>query len=190
VNDVLEATVDVLAHGGYGKLSFEEVAERAGVSRTTVYRRWATKQDLVRAAMLRLCEARTQAATDTGTLRGDLLELIRVKIVDDEQERERTVGITRALMAEFDDPELLALARVVRDRFNQPLLAAVERAIARGELPPGTDPLLVVEPIFAPIHFRFAVFGELTELAEAERYVDLVLAGVKAGAAVRRTPAR
>jgi AcrR family transcriptional regulator len=190
VHDVLEATVDVLAHGGYAKLSFEEVAEKAGVSRTTVYRRWATKHDLVRAALLRLCEVVSASARDTGTLRGDLLEHIRSSIVEDRRERERSVGITRALMAQFEDEELLAIVRLIRDRIRQPIVAAVERAIARGELPAGTDPLLVIDPILSPLHFRFAVFGEYTDLAEAGRIVDLVLAGARSGAAVPRSPAR
>jgi AcrR family transcriptional regulator len=190
VNDVLEATVDVLAHGGYAKLSFDEVAAKAGVSRTTVYRRWATKHDLVRAALLRTCEECASSARDTGTIRGDLLEHIQARIVEDRQARERTAGLTRALMAEFDDPELLALARLIRERVQQPVLAAVERAIARGELPAGTDPFLVMEPILAPLHFRVAVFGETISLGEAERLVDLVLAGARAGAAVRRPSPR
>jgi AcrR family transcriptional regulator len=187
VNDVLEATVDVLAHGGYAKLSFDEVAAKAGVSRTTVYRRWATKHDLVRAALLRMCEVCASSARDTGTIRGDLLELIVMRIVDDPRERERTAGLTRALMAGFDDQELLALARLIRERIKQPMVGAIERAIARGELPVGTDPLLVIDPIFAPLHFRLAVFGEKPDLAEAELLVDVVLAGARSGAAVRRS---
>jgi len=186
VNDVLEATLDVLARNGYAALSFEEVAAKAGVSRTTVYRRWPSKHDLVRTALLRLAEMRS-AARDTGTLRGDLLEFIRVKIIDDRRERERQAGLLRALMAEFGDQELLALARLVRDRMQQPIVAAVERAIARGELPPGTDPLLVIDPVFATLHFRLAVFGHEPDLGLAEQLVDVVLAGARAGAAVRRT---
>jgi AcrR family transcriptional regulator len=189
VNAVLEATVDALAHSGYANLSFDEVAARAGVSRTTIYRRWATKHDLVRAALLRMCEACGSSARATGTLRGDLLELIRARLVDDPRERERTAGLMRALMAEFDDSELLALARLIRDRMTQPIVAAIERGIARGELPAGTDPTLVMEPIFAPLYHRVALFGETTELAEAGRFVDVVLAGARSGAAVRRPSA-
>lgn len=69
---------------------------------------------------------------------------------------------------------------------QQPIVGAIERAIARGELPAGTDPLLVMEPIFAPLHFRVAVFGENPDLGGAARLVDLVLAGARAGAAGRR----
>lgn len=190
VNDVLDATVDVLAHGGYAKLSFDEVAAKAGVSRTTVYRRWATKHDLVRAALLRLCEVCASAVRDTGTLRGDLLDFIQTRLIDDRRERERTAGLLRALMAEYDDQELLALARLIRGRMQQPIISAVERAVARGELPAGSDPFLVMDPIFATLHFRLGVFGEEPDLAYAEPLVDVVLAGVRSGAGIRRTPGR
>ncbi len=186
VNDVLDATVDVLAHNGYAALSFEDVAAKAGVSRTTVYRRWASKHDLVRTALLRLCEMQWSGVRDTGTLRGDLLELVRAKVIGDRRERERNAGLLRAVMAEFADPELLALARVVRGRMQQPIVAAVERGMARGELPAGTDPLLVLEPIFSTLHFRVAVFGENPDMGFAEQIVDLILAGARTGAGVQR----
>lgn len=185
---VLDATVDVLAHSGYAKLSFEEVAEKAGVSRTTVYRRWSSKHDLVRTALLRMCEACAGSARDTGSIRGDLLDVVRARLVDDRAERNRTSGLMRALMAEYDDGDLVAISRLIRDRMQQPAVSAIERAIARGELPAGTDPILVLDAIFAPLFFRLAVFGEDTPPAEIEQLVDLVLAGARAGAARRRAP--
>lgn len=184
---VLEATLDALAHDGYAALSFEGVAARAGVSRTTLYRRWPSKHDLVRAALLRVCEARLSTVRETGSLRGELLEYVRAQFLE-RRERERTVGLLRALMPEFDDPELLALVRLARARFEQPLVAAVERAIARGELPAGTEPTLVFEPITSALFFRAAVFGDDVDASSAERLVDLVLAGARAGAAVRPAP--
>jgi AcrR family transcriptional regulator len=186
VNAVLDATVDVLARNGYAALSFEDVAAKAGVSRTTIYRRWASKHDLVRTALLRLCEMQSSGVRDTGTLRGDLLEFIRVKLIGDRRERERNAGLLRALMAEFADSELLALVRLVRGRMQQPIVAAVERGIARGELPAGTDPLLVIDPIFATLHFRVAVFGDNPDMGFAEPLVDVIVAGARTGAGVQR----
>jgi AcrR family transcriptional regulator len=183
VNDVLEATVDVLATTGYSGLSFEDVAARAGVSRTTIYRRWPTKQDLVRAALLRFAEE-CPAVADTGSLRGDLLAELDAML--DVEHAARHAGLLRALMADFDDPELLALARLVRDRMRQPAIAAVERAIARGELPPGTDPDVVMEPTAFAVVMRQAIFGEQVDRAYGERLVDVLIAGARAGAAVKR----
>jgi AcrR family transcriptional regulator len=183
VHDVLEATIDLLAHRGYVALSFEEVAAKAGVSRTTIYRRWPVKQDLVRAALLRMAEEHP-VAPDTGSLRDDLLAGIRLKLLAGATERE--AGLTRALMAELTDPELLALARVVRDRVLQPFVAAVDRAIARGELPAGTDAMAVIDPILAPVHVKSCLLREPIEPGYVERLVDLVLAGARHLPAARR----
>jgi AcrR family transcriptional regulator len=187
VNDVLEATLDVLARVGFAALSFEAVAEKAGVSRTTIYRRWATKGDLIRAALLRMCETHGLVARDTGTLRGDVLEVVRAKVLDP-VERERHTALLRSGVADLDDPELAAIGRLVRTQMQQPLVAAVERAVARGELPAGTDASLVMDPIFLTLHFRSAIFGEDVGMDFAEQLVDVVLAGARAGAAVRRAP--
>lgn len=185
VNDVLDATLDLLARVGYARMTFDAVAERAGVSKTTVYRRWPTKPDLVRAALLRLVDVFPKVR-DTGTLRGDLLEVARVRFLDDSRERSRAVGLMRANLGDLDDAELRALGRLVTDRANQPIVAAVERGIARGELPPGTDPALVIEPIYATLQFRVFVMSDAPDLAYVEQLVDLVLAGARGGAAVRR----
>ena len=187
VNDVLEATVDVLARTGFAALSFDAVAELAGVSRTTIYRRWSSKDELVRAALLRLAEAQP-VAHDTGSLRGDLVEFIRLRLIENRRERERAMGLLRANMAELADPGLLALSRLVQERWHRPIMSAVERAIARGELPPVTDPVLVIEPIFGTLQFHLFIFAQEPDLAFAEQLVDLVLAGARAGAAVRRAP--
>jgi AcrR family transcriptional regulator len=183
VHDVLAAAVDELARSGYAALSFDAVAARAGVSRTTVYRRWPTKPDLVRAALLRLAEEHTGQPPDTGALREDLLELVRRRLAANVADRD--AGLTRVLMAEVSDPEVAALARVVRTRFQAPIVLAVERAIARGELPRGTDPLLVLEPITATMHLKVAVFRDVLEPGFVEALVDLVIAGARSGAAVR-----
>ena len=185
VRDVLDATVDVLAHSGYSAFSLEGVAERAGVSRTTIYRRWPTKAELVRTALLRFAEARP-AAADTGLLRDDLM--VALGGCFDPAQAARDAGLLRALMADFDDPELLAIARLVRDRIRQPALAAVERAIARCALPAGTDPDVVIDPAVFTVLLRQAMFREHVEPEFGERLLDVLLAGARAGAGVK--PAR
>jgi AcrR family transcriptional regulator len=183
VEDVLSATVDELAHRGYAALSFDTIAARAGVSRTTVYRRWPTKADLVRAALLRMAEEHAAQPPDTGSLRDDLLEIIRRRL--SAHVAERDAGLTRVLMAEVADPDVEALARVVRARVQEPIVLAVERAVARGELPRGTDPRLVMDPVMATVHLRVVVFRDELEPGFLERLVDVVLAGARSGAAVR-----
>jgi AcrR family transcriptional regulator len=180
VHDVLEAALDEMARVGYAALRFEDVAARAGVSRTTIYRRWPTKADLVRAAALSMVDDEA-AAPDTGSLRRDLVDMLSAKVC---RWSARDVALMRGVMAESTDPDLVALVRLVRSRHDDRYAAMVERAIMRGELPRGTDPRLVVEPIAAPFHLRLCLLSETSTREEIERVVDVVLAGARTGAAI------
>lgn len=175
---VLDATIDVLARFGYEALTFEAVAATAEVSRTTVHRRWRSKRELVRAAMLLRCDARLALLHDTGSLRGDLAEMVRVLIFGGARDRAANAALVAALTAEYDDPELSAIVRVVRERAERPLFAIVERAIARGDLPRCVAPALVVEPLVATLHLRRAVQGG-GDREFSERLLDLVIAGAR-----------
>lgn len=74
---LLDAAWQELRDVGYAALTIDAVAQRAGTSRPVLYRRWATKTDLVRAAVEHALRREPSTAPDTGTLRGDLLELLR-----------------------------------------------------------------------------------------------------------------
>jgi AcrR family transcriptional regulator len=176
VEHVLEAALDEMARVGYAALSFDAVAARAGVSRTTVYRRWPTKADLVRAAVLAQMEDEPPAP-DTGSVRGDLLELVARTF---HESTTRDLALLRGVMAAASDAEVAALTRFARERREERYFTIVARAIQRGELPLGTPPRLVVEPLMATTYFRLCVFGERTASRELEPLVDLVLAGARA----------
>src|SRR4051812_8420984 len=79
IHDVLDATLEELARSGYVALTIESVAARAGVNRTTIYRRWPTKYALVHAAMLASQDG-LQEAPDTGAIRSDLMTLARQRL--------------------------------------------------------------------------------------------------------------
>src|SRR6266487_2194893 len=71
VDEILRATAEELSTSGYAGLRIEDVAARSGVNKTTIYRRWPRKSDLVSAALLHLWA--DEAPPDTGSLREDLL---------------------------------------------------------------------------------------------------------------------
>lgn len=75
--DLLEAAWAELTEHGYAELTFEGVARRADTSRSVVYRRWSTRRDLVLAALRHRTDEPPQPAPDTGSLRGDLVEILR-----------------------------------------------------------------------------------------------------------------
>src|SRR5436309_11083116 len=77
IEAVIQATFEELVRVGYGGLSIEEVAARAGVNKTTVYRRWPTKGELVTAALVSL-PPQFGTLPNTGSFRGDLTESIHL----------------------------------------------------------------------------------------------------------------
>jgi AcrR family transcriptional regulator len=155
----------------------EEVAARAGVGKATVYRRWPSRGALALDAFM--AEFRSQLTLpNTGTLRGDLLAALRAW--------SRAVTKTRAgrmlagLIAEAQRDPKLALAW--RERVFEPLRAQhkalVERAVRRGEIPPGTDADVVLDLVFGAAYHRL-LQGHLPLTDRfARQVVDLVMDGL------------
>lgn len=128
---ILDATLEILVEKGYAGLTVAAVIERAGVSSATLYRRWATKQDLVAAAVATL--APEPAAVDTGSLEGDLKAFL-ANIA-------RSIAARREDVADALGTEISAnteLAAALREKFTAPRLTELRgilaRAKQRGEL--------------------------------------------------------
>jgi AcrR family transcriptional regulator len=183
VQDVLDAALEVFAERGYSGLSFEEVAGRAGVNKTTVYRRWPAKSDLVAAALSRMSDDDPEIP-DTGSLREDLFLLLRQRVVQLSTPRRR--GVARAILLDAE-PELRELVATLRRERPAVPKSVIEAAIARGELPRGTDEKLLAEALVSPIHARVLWRGETVDDAFIVRLVELVLTGAGAGGAVVRS---
>lgn len=181
VDSVLRATAEQLAKVGYGGLRVEDVATASGVNKTTIYRRWPSKSDLVKAA---LEEARAQKeVAETGDLRADLVATFMRSAAFAATPTGR--GLVRVMQLERTVPEVEAIALEMRARHRGVRKEMIERAIARGELPEGCDPLMIAELVFSPLYTRVVVAGEPIEQEYAERLVDTVLAGVRAMAGNR-----
>jgi AcrR family transcriptional regulator len=180
----IAATLAELAEGGYSALSLERVAHRAGVNKTTLYRRWGTREELVLDAMLERAGEHI-SVPDTGSLRRDLLELARTAAAN--AATPEVSAMARAVASEAPHDSRLAAAN---RRFWAERLALdaaiVERAIERGEVAEGTDPRRVIESVLGPIHLRLLLTGEPVDRAFLEGVVDVVVAGI----AKRRDQAR
>lgn len=177
VEGVLHATLQELTRVGYANLRVEDVAERAGVHKTTVYRRWPTKAELVGAAIRQL----QLPPIDTGTVRGDLVASLLQ--VSDLSPLER--GLARVVLAERTEPDLDALTRKLRKGFRRARMAMVERGVERGELPKGVDAALLVDLVTSPVQ-QALLFDERIRPRQIERIVDVALAGILADAGRRR----
>ena len=172
---VLDATSAVLDERGYERLTVEEIATRAGVHKTTVYRRWPTKALLVEDAALAHAE-RNIPIPDTGTLLGDLQALGRavVATIGAEVGARRSRSIVAAAAASSDVAASLNAFWDERLSLTRPI---VERAIARGEIPPSTDPNLIVEALVGPLWMRLLLTGEPINSKIADHLATLVATG-------------
>jgi AcrR family transcriptional regulator len=176
---ILDAANELLEERGFVDLTIDEVALRAGVSKATIYRRWPTKGTLVFEAFSADFLSR-QPSVDTGSLRGDLLAALRawIRVVKGTVKGRTLVG----LIAEVQrDPEL---AEIWREQFIGPVraqrLILVDRAKERGEIPPDTDPELVLDLVYGgPYHRLLQTHLPLSDRF-AQSVVDTVVAGLQA----------
>lgn len=178
---VLSATVHELSRGGYAALRIEDVATRSGVNKTSIYRRWTTKENLVAAVIGQLGEP---SPIDTGTVRGDLRASLLLTVGLSPPQ----LGLLRVVQTERTVPEIDAVMRRLRGEVHRMRVAMVERGIARGELPKGIDAQLVVDLVSAPVQ-RALLFQERLDGSYIDRVLDLVLAGA-VGIASKGSPSR
>jgi AcrR family transcriptional regulator len=173
--EILRAALEELARADYGGLSFERVAARAGVNKTTVYRQWPTKAELVRAA-LESCAEVVRFGPSTGSLRGDLIRLGR--IMSEFASSFEGQGLVRLRLLDHPEPELAEMARALNDRHTAELVAVLRQSVDRGELSPDVDPRLLLELLGGALHIRLFVKNERVDDVIIARIVDLLLNGV------------
>ena len=151
---ILEAATELLLVQGLSAVSMDAVAERAGVSKATIYRWWPTKESLALDALFNEWAAARPPARDTGSLRGDLLSLLRpwARLAASRPYGRVIAGlITQAQM----DP---AFAAEYRTRFVAPRREAgrevLRRAIERGEIPADTKIEVALDMLYGPLYHR------------------------------------
>lgn len=174
---VLSAAAEVLVERGYDGVEIPDVARRAGVHPTTVYRRWPTKARLVGEALLE--RSRTLSPTpDTGALATDLERLLI-----DGAALVRTPAIRalfQVLIAGATDTGTETAS--ARDRFWAAHMAEagaiVDRAVARGELPEATDPSALIDLVIGPAVLRLLLMGQDLDEDQARRIVARAIASL------------
>ncbi|APR82369.1 Transcriptional regulator, TetR family protein [Minicystis rosea] len=182
MRDVIDATVRELARVGYAALRMEDVAAVAGVNKTTVYRRWATKSDLVTAALTARALPDFEMP-DTGALRTDLLALLRPFVARVSKPEGR--ALARMMLMEMDHPDVAALSRGFREKRLTLWVDIVHRAVKRGELPAGSEPRLLVDILMGTVMTRVRC-NEKVDDDYLHAVIELVVLGAQHGGAIPR----
>jgi AcrR family transcriptional regulator len=172
--EILAATLRLLAESGYDKLTMDAVATAAKAGKATLYRRWTSKADLVVDAVSRAKACPAPPAVDTGTLRDDLLAMsCGIGGLTDEVPMSVLASLVTALPRE---PEL---ADAFQRMFLGPRIAAAvevfERARARGEISADVDVRLIATVLPAVVIHRLVLQQQDADEDFIERVVDEVV---------------
>jgi AcrR family transcriptional regulator len=171
---ILQATRELLVEGDVRGLTVEKVAARAGVAKTTIYRRWRDKDELALAVVLDMVE-QIVALPELGDTRAELLAFVNgaAEVLGSTLMGRVMQGLVSDLAT---DPQL---AHAFRERVVSVRDAEVERliarGIARGDLRPETDPVTAHELLIGPVYYRLLLTGQALDRAFAKRIVDAVL---------------
>lgn len=181
---ILRSTLQLLGETGFSDFSIEEVAERAGVGKATVYRWWLNKGALIADAFAGSTTTKLRFP-DTGSLATDMSQQMRqlVKVFSSPQGR----IVSAILAAGQEDEELIA---AFRERFLMPrrreAYATLRRGMRRGELRKDIDPDLLLDSLYGPIYMRFLI----QHARMTPQFVNSLCALVLGGARPRRSAAR
>jgi AcrR family transcriptional regulator len=175
---VLGSAAELLLAEGLAGVTMDAVAQRAGVSKATIYRWWPTKELLAVDALFDEWDAAVPGLDDTGSLRGDLLALIRpwVRLVTTRPYPRVVAGL---LAKAHTDP---AFAEVFRTHLVQPRRRraqdAFERAIGRGDIAPPASMELAIDLLYGPIYHRLLQGHAPVDDPFVRDHVDAVVAAL------------
>ncbi|WP_227983236.1 TetR/AcrR family transcriptional regulator [Nocardia spumae] len=176
---VLAATVDELSERGYAAFTIDNVAQRTGVHKTTVYRRWPDRDSLIAEALTDSVAAKIPIP-DTGSVDDDLRALARSLVAWADSASGRAIAAVLVSTAAGLPAPPNSARHVFRDRIRQ-TLPVVTRATARGEIPDGTDPAEMIKTLVAPIYFRVLITGEPVDDSTADAAARVALTAARAG---------
>jgi AcrR family transcriptional regulator len=186
---ILDAATELLLARGLSAVSMDAVADRAGVSKATIYRWWPTKETLALDALYTEWAAARPHPRDTGSLRGDLLALLRpwARLASS-----RPYGrVIAALLTEAQtDP---VFAAEYRRRFVEPrrdqARAIFRRAIARGEIPADTNIEVALDLLYGPLYHRLLHGHAPLNGRFVQDVIDTALTGIQPAQDHAATPA-
>jgi AcrR family transcriptional regulator len=176
---ILDAAFSELIDSGYAALSVEAVAARAGVNKTTIYRRWPTLDDLLVDALMEWSHD-ALPAQETGSIETDLLALGRqLADVLNAGVGRQVVGLV--LTAGLRSAQLRETTRRYFDHQAERAIPVIARAIDRGELPADCDANALLTTFRAPLFYRMVTTGDPIDEDLITQAVRVTLAAAHAG---------
>jgi AcrR family transcriptional regulator len=183
---ILDAVLELLGEEGYERMSIESVAQRAGVGKPTIYRRWASKQAMVIEALSHLGDAMVTPAD--GTVRQRLTSLVEhLWSGAARAHADRTTVLSNLVGEIHRSPELRDAVQTtfVANRRRQ-VMELLEEGIAAGEIAPTTDLEVAADLVISPLLARKIITGGKISAAFGRRIVDMLFDGVGTRAANRK----
>lgn len=172
---LLDVTLDLAGEVGIHGMSMDDLAQRAGVSKATIYRRWPSKERLVLEALNHAI--RPFDLIDTGTLRNDL-DAYLVELARRMSEGKASDVLPDLIAASVRDPNLRSsLDEYIRYR-RQPLQTILGRGTQRGELAADTDVEVLIDALIGPFVYRRLLSHDPLDDDFVERLLQTVLPAV------------
>ena len=174
--DILAAALDILAETGYDGMTIDMVAARAKAGKATLYRRWASKAELVidAVASMKKIDMSEAGMPDTGTLRGDLLALMKPNSLDEAEKKLRIMAGLMSMLASAPELSQAANTAIIEPRVavNRILM---RRAMDRGEISPDCDVeiLSLITPAMAA--YRVLILRQPVDQAYLVSLIDGVM---------------
>jgi AcrR family transcriptional regulator len=175
---ITKAAADLMLLRGYDRTTVDDVADRAGVGKATVYRRWPSKEDLAVAAMETLYSAE-MPEPDTGSIRGDLAASYR-SVLAFVNTPEGEAYLRTSIAESVRDDRIAALYRASTQRREDASRATFERAIERGEVRADIDVDSVVQWLGGVLAVRAITNRPMPTVDDVDELVEFTLQGVLA----------
>jgi AcrR family transcriptional regulator len=147
----LEATADLLREVGYGQLTIEAVAARSGVAKSTIYRHYASKAELVTDAFTAVHARGTAELPPPGPVRGRVVAILTDLACAVDEPQRLACLMPAVIDAAERSSEMAALARRLAEESAAPLVAVLADAVEAGELPPHAEPAVLADALVGPV---------------------------------------
>jgi AcrR family transcriptional regulator len=184
---ILKAAGEIVLASGLAEMTIEGVAERAGVGKASIYRRWPSKGALAFDAVVDGILA-TQPTPDSGSLEGDLVHVAE-NWVQLANARRGGRAVAHFIAEVQSDPDLaVAWRERFVNRIRKARMPIIERAITRGEIPAGSDPELIMDLLFGPLYHRYLNGHLPLDESFARGVARMVAAAARDGSAASDPP--